>query len=88
MFVGINFIVNPTASHYHQDDKHFFPDYSACYVIGMDALERYPALLEILEKVSGAIDEPTMAGMNMRFDNGEEPEDIAADFLKDRGFIQ
>ncbi len=71
-----------------EDDKNFFPDYSACYVVDMDTLEEYPALLEILEKVSGTIDEPTMAGLNMRFDNGEEPEDIAADFLKDRGFIQ
>jgi len=71
-----------------EDDKHFFPDYSACYVVDMHTLEEYPALLEILEKVSGTIDEPTMAGMNSRFDNGDEAEDIARDFLVERGLIQ
>jgi len=71
-----------------KDDKHFFPDYSACYVIDMDTLEKYPALLNVVEKVSGTIDEPTMAGMNWRFDDGEEPEDIARDFLKERGLIK
>ena len=71
-----------------KDDKHFFPDYSACYVIDMDTLEKYPALLDVVEKVSGTIDEPTMAGMNWRFDDGEEPEDIARDFLVKAGLIQ
>jgi glycine betaine/choline ABC-type transport system substrate-binding protein len=71
-----------------EDDKHFFPDYSACYVIDMDTLEKYPALLGVVEKVSGTIDEPTMAGMNWRFDDGEEPEDIARDFLVGAGLIQ
>ncbi len=71
-----------------EDDKHFFPDYSACYVLDMDTLEKYPALLDVVEKVSGSIDEPTMAGMNWRFDDGEEPEDIARDFLKEKGLVQ
>ena len=71
-----------------EDDKHFFPDYSACYVIDMDVLEKYPALLDVLEKVSGVIDEAGMAAMNSQFDDGEEAEDVARSFLQEKGLIQ
>lgn len=70
-----------------EDDRSYFPDYSAAFVVRMDVLEEYPALLEILEKLSGKIDEVTMAGMNSRFDDGEEPEDIAKDFLTQAGLL-
>lgn len=71
-----------------EDDKEFFPDYSAAYVIHMDTLEEYPAILPILEKLSGKIDEPTMSALNGRHDDGDEPEDIAADFLREIGLLQ
>jgi len=71
-----------------EDDKEFFPDYSAAYVIDMDTLEKYPAILEILEKLSGKIDEATMSALNGRYDDGDEPEDIAADFLRETGLLE
>jgi len=64
-----------------EDDKEFFPDYSAAYVVDMDTLKKFPAILPILEQLSGKIDAPTMSALNGRFDDGEEPEDIARDFL-------
>ncbi|HDQ93683.1 MAG TPA: osmoprotectant ABC transporter substrate-binding protein [Synergistetes bacterium] len=70
-----------------EDDKSFFPDYSAAFVVRMDTLENYPALLSVLEKLSGQIDEVTMSELNGRFDDGEEPEDIAKDFLTQAGLI-
>ncbi|MDD4365630.1 MAG: glycine betaine ABC transporter substrate-binding protein [Synergistales bacterium] len=70
-----------------EDDKEFFPDYSAGYVIDMKYLKKYPKVLEILEKLSGTIDEETMAKMNSRFDDGEEAEDIARDYLVSVGLI-
>ena len=71
-----------------EDDREFFPDYSAGYVIDKDYLEKYPKVLEILEKVSDAIDEETMAAMNSRFDDGEEAEDIARDYLVSAGLTK
>ncbi len=70
-----------------EDDKSYFPDYSAAFVVRMEILEEYPAILPILEKLSGTIDEITMAGLNSRFDDGEEPEDIAKDFLTQAGLL-
>jgi glycine betaine/choline ABC-type transport system substrate-binding protein len=70
-----------------EDDKGFFPDYSAAYVIDMKTLKKYPAILPILEKLSGKIDEKTMSSLNGRYDNGEEPEDIAEEFLEEIGLI-
>jgi glycine betaine/choline ABC-type transport system substrate-binding protein len=71
-----------------EDDKEFFPDYSAAYVIDMDTLDEYPAILPILEKLSGKIDEATMSALNGRHDDGEEGEDIAAEFLTEMGLLK
>ncbi|MFZ5945561.1 MAG: glycine betaine ABC transporter substrate-binding protein [Bacillota bacterium] len=71
-----------------EDDKEFFPDYSAAYVVRMDTLEKYPKVLEIIEKVSGQIDEETMAGLNYIFDEGGDPEVIAKDFLTEKGLLK
>ena len=70
-----------------EDDMSFFPDYSAAFVVRMEILEEYPELLDVLEKLSWTIDEVTMSELNGRFDDGEEPEDIAKDFLSGAGLI-
>ncbi|MBL3592407.1 MAG: hypothetical protein JMJ93_02715 [Synergistaceae bacterium] len=70
-----------------EDDKGWFPDYSAAYVIDMKLLDRYPRVLAILEQLSGTIDEETMARLNSRYDDGDEPEDIARDYLVSVGLI-
>lgn len=71
-----------------EDDKEFFPDYSAAYVIDMDTLDEYPAILPILEKLSGKIDEATMSALNGRHDDGDEGEDIAEEFLTEMGLLK
>ncbi|GAB6281017.1 MAG: glycine betaine ABC transporter substrate-binding protein [Thermovirga sp.] len=71
-----------------EDDRSFFPDYSAAYVIDLDTLKKFPAILPILEQLSGKIDAPTMSALNGRFDDGEEPEDIAKDFLTTAGLLK
>jgi glycine betaine/choline ABC-type transport system substrate-binding protein len=71
-----------------EDDKSFFPDYSAAFVLPIPLEEKYPGLVPVVEKISGAIDEQAMAAMNLAFDEGEDPEDIAAAFLREKGFIQ
>lgn len=71
-----------------EDDLEYFPDYSAAYVIRMDVLEKYPKVGEILGMLSGKIDEATMSALNYRFDEGEDPEDIAREYLQSEGLIK
>jgi osmoprotectant transport system substrate-binding protein len=71
-----------------EDDKNFFPDYSGAYVVSKKVREEYSDVLEVLNVLGGQIDTPTMSALNLRYDNGEDPEVIARDFLKERGFIK
>jgi len=70
-----------------EDDKGFFPDYSACFVINRKTFAKYPQLLDIIEKVSGRIDEATMTELNYQFDEGMEAEKVARDFLEKEGLL-
>ncbi len=70
-----------------EDNLEWFPDYSGSFVVRMDLIERHPEVLETLNILGGALDDATMAELNGRFDEGEEPEDIARDFLVSAGLI-
>ena len=70
------------------DDKSFFPDYSAAYVLQMKLVDKYPKLLDLLNRLGGKIDAETMSGMNYLYDSGEDPETIARDFLQSIGLIK
>ena len=71
-----------------EDDKEFFPPYDGALVLRMDLLERYPEIEEVLTPLFGTIDEEVMGALNARVDvNEEEFEDVARDFLVQRGLI-
>ncbi len=70
-----------------EDDKKFFPDYHAAYIVDMRFLEKYPAVIDILNKLEDTIDEKTMSGLNGRYDEGEPAEDLAREFLTEAGLI-
>jgi len=71
-----------------EDDKNFFPDYSGAYVVGERIQQEYPQVLEVLNTLGGQIDTATMSGLNLEYDNGEDPEVIARRFLEAQGFIK
>lgn len=71
-----------------EDDLEYFPAYSAAYVVRMEVLDKYPKVKEILSMLSGKIDEETMSSLNYRFDEGEDPEDIAREYLLSEGLIK
>lgn len=71
-----------------EDDLEYFPAYSAAYVVRMEVIDKYPKVKEILSMLSGKIDEKTMAALNYRFDEGEDPEDIAREYLISEGLIK
>lgn len=71
-----------------EDNKQFFPDYSGAYVLSQKMLKDYPKVLDTLNMLGGEIDTEQMGALNLRYDNGDDPEMIARDFLKDKGWIE
>jgi osmoprotectant transport system substrate-binding protein len=66
-----------------QDDKHYFPDYTAAPVIRKDYLDKHPDLTALLKPLADLLDNQTMIDLNARVDvNHESPSAVAADFLR------
>lgn len=71
-----------------KDDKNFFPPYYAAPIIRKEVLEKYPELEEILNSLSGLIDDETMMEINYKIDvENQDVKKVAADFLKEKGLI-
>jgi len=71
-----------------QDDKEFFPPYDAGPLIRQDVLDKYPELESVLNALGGAITETEMQALNAKVDEeGLKAEDVARDFLKEKGLI-
>ena len=72
-----------------EDDRGFFPRYDAVLLHTIDLATRQPALLEALDRLTGAIDEREMMAMNARARLERVPErQVAADFLSNRFGIE
>lgn len=71
-----------------EDDKEFFPDYSGAYVLSKNLIDNYPDVIEVIDQLSGKISNEQMVAMNYRFDNGDEPEAIAREFLSEIGLLK
>ena len=69
------------------DNKEFFPAYSGAYVISDEVIESYPEVIETVNKLSGAIPTEEMVVLNSLYDEGVDPEKIAGDWLKEKGYI-
>jgi osmoprotectant transport system permease protein len=66
-----------------KDDKHIFPPYYAAPVVRQEVLDQHPELEEVLNQLSGYINDSTMTAMNYRVDQLKEtPEKVALDFAK------
>lgn len=71
-----------------EDDLDFFPPYDGGLVVTLDLLEEFPEIEEVLSPLFGTIDEAVMGELNARVDvHEEEFEDVARDFLVERGLI-
>jgi len=67
------------------DDKGLFPVYDAGYLTRSDM---DPALVGLLARLEGLIDEGSMRALNRRVaSEGEAPEDVAAEFLRSSGLV-
>ncbi|TRX76182.1 glycine betaine ABC transporter substrate-binding protein [Pseudomonas mangiferae] len=71
-----------------EDDRHFFPDYTAAPVVRRDVLDAHPDLAGLLAPLARLLDDDTMRALNARVDIGHEtPAAVAADFLRQHALI-
>jgi osmoprotectant transport system substrate-binding protein len=71
------------------DDKHFFPVYQGGLTMKADLVKKYPAIAEIIGEVAPLLTTEKMQELNAKADvDGEDPEDIATDFLTDEGLLK
>ncbi len=65
-----------------RDDRDFFPPYEAMLMVRSQTLGRHPRVRELLERLTGTIDEKKMRLMNSAVDSGARSvEAVAHDFL-------
>lgn len=71
-----------------EDDRSFFPAYNAAPVYYTETLEEHPELAEVFSQVAPTLTDEALRKMNLRVDvEGEEPADVAFDFMVEQGFI-
>lgn len=71
-----------------EDDKNFFPPYHVAPLIRNDLLKEHPDLEKVFNMLNGVIDDKTMIELNYKVDKeGKRPEDVAMEFLKEKGLI-
>lgn len=71
-----------------EDDKLFFPIYQGALTIKADTLTQYPAIADVMAKVSPKLTTEVMQQLNARADvDGDDPEDIAKEWLTAEGLI-
>ncbi|MCC9144596.1 MULTISPECIES: glycine betaine ABC transporter substrate-binding protein [unclassified Arthrobacter] len=71
-----------------EDDLAYFPAYNAAPVFNTEALEEYPVLVDIFAQVSPLLTDEELRKMNLAVDvNGQEPADVAFDWMVEKGLI-
>jgi osmoprotectant transport system substrate-binding protein len=71
-----------------QDDKEYFPVYQIGFTLKQTTLDKYPAIADIINKLTATLTDQVMQTLNARADvDGDEPADIARDYLIEQGFI-
>jgi osmoprotectant transport system substrate-binding protein len=71
------------------DDKTFFPIYNPALCVQKDVLAKYPEIPTILDPLTKTLTADDIIGMNYAVDvQGKAPEDVANQYLKDKGLIK
>jgi len=71
-----------------EDDQKFFVEYAGLVSLRQETLDEYPAIAEIMAPISEALTNEVMTELNGQVDNdGEDPRDVAEEWLQEQGFI-
>jgi osmoprotectant transport system substrate-binding protein len=70
------------------DDKGYFPAYALAPVVRDEVLENHPEIGELLNQLSGKLDDATMAQLNAKVDvDRMSIENVATEFLSEHGML-
>lgn len=71
-----------------EDDKDFFLEYRGAVTLRQETLDRYPAVAEVLAPVSEKLTDEVITQLNSQIDvDGEQPEDVAQEWLEEQGLV-
>ena len=71
------------------DDKGFYPSYMCGFVVRDEVLAAHPELLDVFKKVENILTDEKMATMNYQVEvEGQDPEAVATNFLKESGLVK
>lgn len=71
-----------------EDDKLAFPQYNAAATLRTSFLRAHPAIRDVIEPVSAAMDNEQMIELCKQVDvDGRDPGQVARDWLVDKGFV-
>lgn len=71
-----------------EDDKAFFPVYNPAPTVRKPVADENPELRELLKPIADALDLETIQKLSTHVDiDGEQPGDVAENWLKEQGFI-
>ncbi len=69
-----------------EDDDDFFVQYQGAMTLRQETLDEHPEIADLMAPVSEALTDDVMIELNGRVDNdGEEPRDVAEDWLAEQG---
>jgi osmoprotectant transport system substrate-binding protein len=72
-----------------EDPKDIWPFYYPAPVVRSDVLEQNPKMEKVLNEVSGTLDADTMRQLNAQVDiEQEDPDVVAAEYLKEQGLVE
>lgn len=72
-----------------EDNKHFFPNYNAAPVIHTATLEKYPEIAGLLNPITAKLTTGVAQELNAQVDvGGEDPHEVAKEWLIEEGFIE
>ncbi|MCW2757300.1 MAG: glycine/betaine transporter substrate-binding protein [Nocardioidaceae bacterium] len=71
------------------DDRSFFPKYNVSFVMQENLVKKYPQLKDLFAPVSAKLTNDVLLKLNAQIDvDGEEPADVAFNWLQKEGFIK
>ena len=72
-----------------EDPKSIWPFYYPAPVVRSEVLKQNPKMEKVLNEVSASLDAETMRKLNAQVDiDQEDPEDVAAEFLQEKGLVE
>ena len=71
-----------------EDDQDFFVQYQGTMTLRQETLDEYPMIADIMAPISEALTDETITELNGQVDNdGEDPRDVAEEWLESTGLL-